>query len=227
MSIIGLEPVSTAGSGYKDIQSKILGKDDFLSLLITQLQHQDPLNPTDSVEFTAQLAQFSSLEQLANINDNLSILMNYEASINNSQAVRLIGKEITANGNFLKLTAGESVGCNFKLDGNAALVVVTIYDASGAYIKSLESQDLAAGQHQIVWDGTDKEGNAVPGGNYTFEVIAADADGGSVKTSTFFGGIVDKIMFENNVTYVFVEGNKIALGDVIQVAAPKNQEESE
>jgi flagellar basal-body rod modification protein FlgD len=227
MSIIGLEPVSTAGSGYKDIQSKILGKDDFLSLLITQLQHQDPLNPTDSVEFTAQLAQFSSLEQLANINDNLSILMNYEASINNSQAVRLIGKEITANGNFLKLTAGESVGCNFKLDGNAALVVVTIYDASGAYIKSLESQDLAAGQHQIVWDGTDKEGNAVPGGNYTFEVIAADADGGSVKTSTFFSGIVDKIMFENNVTYVFVEGNKIALGDVIQVAAPKNQEESE
>jgi flagellar basal-body rod modification protein FlgD len=227
MSIIGLEPVTTTGSEFSESQSKVMDKDDFLSLLITQLQHQDPLNPTDSVEFTAQLAQFSSLEQLANVNDNLRQLQNFEASINNSQAVRLIGKEITANGNFLKLTAGDSVGCDFKLDQNAALVVVTIYDASGAYIKSLESQDLTAGQHQIVWDGTDKEGNPVPDGNYTFEVLAADADGGTVGTSTFFSGIVDKIMFENNITYVFAGDNKIALGDVVQVAAPENPEESE
>ena len=61
----------TAGSGLATSQSNVLNKDDFLNLLITQLQHQDPLNPTDSVEFTAQLAQFSSLEQLANVNDNL------------------------------------------------------------------------------------------------------------------------------------------------------------
>ena len=76
-----------------------LDRDAFLNLLITQLQNQDPLDPTDSVEFTAQLAQFSSLEQLGNVNDNLKLLQDFQASINNSQAVSLIGKEITASGN--------------------------------------------------------------------------------------------------------------------------------
>ena len=75
--------------------SKEMDRDAFLSLLITQLQNQDPLNPTDSTEFTAQLAQFSSLEQLGNVNENLKQLQDFQASINNSQAVSLIGKEIT------------------------------------------------------------------------------------------------------------------------------------
>ena len=89
---------SSASSGalLSTTQSNVMGKDDFLNLLITQLQNQDPLNPTDSTEFTAQLAQFSSLEQLGNVNENLTELKHFQASINNSQAVALIGKAITA-----------------------------------------------------------------------------------------------------------------------------------
>ena len=99
-----LNPVSTGSTELAASKAPVLGKDDFLHLLITQLQNQDPLNPTDHTEFTAQLAQFSSLEQLNNVNDNLEALQNYQASTNNSQAVSLLGKEITTNGNFLQLT---------------------------------------------------------------------------------------------------------------------------
>ena len=145
-----LNPVTTGSTELAAAQQPVLGKDDFLNLLITQLQNQDPLNPTDSTEFTAQLAQFSSLEQLSNVNDNLEQLQDFQASINNSQAVTLIGKEITAKGNFLSLTADKQVGCDFSLEENAAVVVVSIYDSTGEFVKSFQSENLKAGEHELV-----------------------------------------------------------------------------
>ncbi|MBE9544151.1 MAG: flagellar hook assembly protein FlgD, partial [Proteobacteria bacterium] len=175
MITTGLESVTTAGSQPAVVPTKEMDRDAFLNLLITQLQNQDPLNPTDSTEFTAQLAQFSSLEQLGNVNDNLKQLQNFQASINNSQAVSLIGKEIMANGNSFQLTDGRPAGCDFEIDENAAVVVVSIYDHTGEFVTSFEGQNLSAGQQTLYWDGTDKNGNPAAPGNYTFEVMAADA----------------------------------------------------
>jgi flagellar basal-body rod modification protein FlgD len=198
-----------------------LDKDDFLNLLITQLQNQDPLNPTDSVEFTAQLAQFSSLEQLANVNGNLVELKNFQASINNSQAVSLIGKDITANGNSIQLSDELPVTCEFSLEDDAVVVVASVYDSTGEFVKELKSQNLTAGQHSLFWDGTDKNGNRVANGNYTFELAAADANGRKIQTNPFFSGTVDKVTFENDTSFLISGAHKIALGDVIQVAAPQ------
>lgn len=210
---------ASGGTQLTALPSKVLSKDDFLNLLITQLQNQDPLNPTDSVEFTSQLAQFSSLEQLGNVNDNLQELKNFQASINNSQAVSLIGKTITANGNFIRLTADEPVECNFKLADDAALVAATIYDSAGEFVNSFESQNMAAGQNSLLWDGTDKNGNRVPAGNYTFEIMAADINGNDIDATTLFAGTVDKVTFEDNASFLISGSQKIALGDVIEVAA--------
>ena len=222
MITTGLESVTTAGSQPAVVPTKEMDRDAFLNLLITQLQNQDPLNPTDSTEFTAQLAQFSSLEQLGNVNDNLKQLQNFQASINNSQAVSLIGKEITANGNLLNLADGQPAGCDFKLDLNAAVVVASIYDHTGEFVTSFEGRNLTAGQHTLYWDGTDKNGNPAAPGNYTFEVMAADANGNSIQATTFFSESVNKVVFENNTTYLIAGGQKVALGDVIQVSAPEN-----
>lgn len=219
-----LNSVTTGTAQRSSSQSPVLGKDDFLNLLITQLQNQDPLNPTDHTEFTAQLAQFSSLEQLNNVNTNLEQLQNFQASTNNSQAVSLLGKEITSNGNFLQLTGGGSVGCDFSLSREAADVVVTIYDSTGGFVKSFGSQNLVAGQHTLMWDGKDKDGNPSEDGNYTFEIQAADANGEEISTQTFFTGTVDKVIFENNTPFLNSEGQKIALGDVIQVSSTENSE---
>lgn len=211
---------TTAGVGLTAPQSSVLDKDDFLNLLITQLQNQDPLNPTDSVEFTAQLAQFSSLEQLANVNGNLVELKNFQASINNSQAVSLIGKSITANGNSIQLTDELPVACEFSLEDDAVVVAASVYDSTGEFVKELKSQNLTAGQHSLFWDGTDKNGNRVANGNYTFELAAADANGRKIPTNPFFSGTVDKVTFENDTSFLISGAHKIALGDVIQVAAP-------
>ena len=221
-----LSPISTGSTEPSAPRAPVLGKDDFLLLLVTQLQNQDPLNPADHTEFTAQLAQFSSLEQLNNVNDNLEELQNYQASTNNSQAVSLLGKEITANGNFLQLIDGGPVGLDLSLSEDAATVVATIYDRSGGFVKSLENQNVVAGEQTLFWDGTDKDGNPAVDGSYTFEIQAADADGHDIKTKTFFTGTVDKVAFENNTPFLISGDQKIALGDVIQVAAPDHAVES-
>ncbi len=220
-------PVTTGSSQAAAVPSKELDRDAFLSLLITQLQNQDPLNPTDSAEFTAQLAQFSSLEQLGNVNENLEQLQNFQASINNSQAVALIGKEITANGNSLILASGQPAGCDFKLDGNASLVVVSIYDRTGGFVNSFESQNLTAGKQTLYWDGIDQNGRPAASGNYTFEVMAADANGENIKTTTFFSGEVNKVIFEDNTTYLISGDQRVALGDVIEVGAIENIEDNQ
>jgi flagellar basal-body rod modification protein FlgD len=217
-----LNPVTTGSTAPAVSPPPVLGKEDFLNLLITQLQNQDPLNPTDSTEFTAQLAQFSSLEQLNNVNDNLEQLQKFQASTNNSQAVSLLGKEITANGNFLQLIDAGSVGCDFSLDRDASTVVATIYDSTGGFVKSIESQNLVAGQHTLFWDGTDTNGNPAIDGSYTFEILAADANGQDIRTKTFFTGTVDTVTFENNTPFLISRDQKVALSDVIQVATPKN-----
>jgi flagellar basal-body rod modification protein FlgD len=218
-----LNPVTTGSTELAAAQQPVLGKEDFLNLLITQLQNQDPLNPTDSTEFTAQLAQFSSLEQLSNVNGNLEQLQNFQASTNNSQAVSLLGKEITASGNFLQLSDGEPIGCDFSLGRDAAEVVVNIYDSTGEFVKAFGSEDIAAGRHTLVWDGTDRNGNPAKDGNYTFEILAADANDKNVNVTAFFTGTVDTVTFENNTPFLISGGQKIALGDVIQVAAPRIQ----
>ncbi len=220
-----LNSIATGTAQPATSKPTVLGKDDFLNLLITQLQNQDPLNPTDSTEFTAQLAQFSSLEQLNNVNTNLEQLQNFQASANNSQVVSLLGKEITTNGNFLQLTDGGPVGFDLSLSGDAATVVSSVYDSSGGFVKSFESQNMAAGQHTLFWDGTGKDGNPVADGSYTVEILAADADGHDIKTETFFTGTVDKVTFENNTPFLISGDQKIAVGDVIKVATPQNREE--
>jgi len=217
-----INSVTTGTTQRFESQTPVLGKDDFLHLLITQLQNQDPLNPTDHTEFTAQLAQFSSLEQLNNVNANLEQLQNFQASANNSQAVSLLGKEITTYGNYLHLTDGAPLGCDFNLSRDAADVVVTIYDSTGGFVKTFESQNLVAGQHTLMWDGTDKEGNQAADGGYTFEILAADANGEDITARTFFTGTVDRVTFENNTPFLISEDHKIALGDVIQVSPAAN-----
>ena len=217
-----IDSVTTGSTQTAGVPTKELDRDAFLSLLVTQLQNQDPLNPTDSAEFTAQLAQFSSLEQLGNVNDNLKELHNFQASINNSQAVSLIGKEITANGNSLNFADGQPAACEFKLEGDASVAVVSIYDHTGGFVKSFESQHLTAGQHTLYWDGTDQNNNPTAPGNYTFEVLAAGADGNNVQTTTFFSGKVNKVIFENNTTYLMSGDQRVALGDIIEVGTIEN-----
>jgi len=153
-SITPIDSSTLSAETQASAPMKILGKNDFLNLLVAQLQHQDPLSPTESTEFTAQLAQFSSLEQLNNINDNLKNMELFQTSMTNSQAVSYIGKEITAKGNTVQLESGRPAECQFELEANAALAAISVYDVNGGFVKSFETGPLNSGRQSAVWDGT-------------------------------------------------------------------------
>jgi len=99
MTIAGVTNTSSYSADGSTKAGDELDKNDFLNLLVTQLQYQDPLNPMDSADFTAQLAQFSSLEQLTNMSSQLKELTLTQNALNNSQAVSYIGRTVLSNGN--------------------------------------------------------------------------------------------------------------------------------
>ena len=202
---------------------KILGRNDFLNLLVTQLQHQDPLNPAESTEFTAQLAQFSSLEQLSNINDNLKKMELFQSSLTNSQAVSYIGKEVTARGNSVELTADQPAQCHFELAAPADIVVISIYDAAGGFVNTFETGPLSAGQHAVPWNGTDINGNHLAAGIYSFEVQAADADNQRVNVSSLIREVVTGVAFKDQSAYLITDLQTIGIEDVMAVSAVSSQ----
>jgi flagellar basal-body rod modification protein FlgD len=205
---------------------KMLGKNDFLNLLVTQLQHQDPLNPAESTEFTAQLAQFSSLEQLNNINDNLKNMELFQTSVANSQAVSYIGREITATGNSVQLESGQPVECQFELEAGAALAVVSIYDAAGGFVKSFETGPLSSGRQSAAWDGTDRNGNPVSAGLYRFEVQAVDADNQNLSVTPLMSAVVTGVSFKNQTASLITDLETIAIDDVVAVSEVQPQPET-
>ncbi|MBW2252312.1 MAG: hypothetical protein JRF60_17220 [Deltaproteobacteria bacterium] len=217
---MSIYPVDTSNSNTNQVTSSkdsALGKDDFLNLLVAQLQNQDPLNPMDSTAFTSQLAEFSSLEQLSNVNENLENLQMYQSSINNAQAVSFIGKNIDALGNSIQLESGENEDIHFELSQDSSSVVINIYDEAGSLVKYIENGPLGEGKQSVEWDGTDNGGNTLTGGIYKFEVMAVDVNGDKVQAATYISDRVKGVTFKNGVTYLLAGGMQIPIGGVIEV----------
>ena len=219
MSIYGLDQVGSRSAQTTSAasNSQTMGKDDFLSLLVAQLKAQDPLNPMDSTGFTAQLAQFSSLEQLQNINSSLGTIGGSQSVLTNSQAVEFIGKNIKAIGNTVQVTGGESQSVQYSLEGDAAGLYVKIYDQQGNFIRQIESGPQNEGQRELAWDGRDYLGGRAPDGVYTYEVAAIDTQGNSVTATTFAAGEVTGVNFKDGLAYLQCGAQEIRMGDVIQV----------
>jgi flagellar basal-body rod modification protein FlgD len=192
-------------------------KDSFLTMLMAQLQYQDPLDPMENSEFTAQLAQINTVEQLQQVNRNLGYQQLYMASINNSQALDFIGKEIVAKGSTVHWNGETPSNLHYSLEGNAAGVVVNIYDENGRFVSSLHQGEQKAGKNTTTWNGRDGEGEIVPEGTYTYEVLASDVEGNPVNATRMLSGVVDGITFKDGISYVSLGGQNIAIGDIIEI----------
>lgn len=220
MAIYGLDQVSSQGGQTSTTKNDSLGKSDFLHLLVTQLQNQDPLNPADSTEFTAQLATFSSLEELQNIGSTLEGVSTSQTILTNSQAVDYIGKRITALGDQINVQADEIDPVVFNLENDASDVYVNIYNQYGEFVQNLELGPMTAGENRIDWDGINQHGSASPQGPYRYDVMAVDAEGGPVDATTFTAGTVTGVYYKNGMAYLVTDFQEVALGNVVQVIEP-------
>ena len=220
MSIAGVDttlPATTAGQNVKPGE---LGREDFLSLLVTQLQHQDPLNPMDSTDFTAQLAQFSSLEQLTNMSGQLEELTTAQTAFTNSQAVGYIGHTVLSNGNAFSFDGQDPAGMTLDLQAPAHNVFLSVYDATGAVVASFEAGSMAAGRQTALWNGQDNNGNLLAGGDYRFEAVAVDARGDDIGVKPLSRGRVEGVAFKGGAAVLMLGNREVALADVIEVIRP-------
>jgi flagellar basal-body rod modification protein FlgD len=198
---------TTAASSTKSA----LGKDDFLKMMIAQLKHQDPLNPMDGTAFTAQLAQFSSLEQLQNINSQMTSFTQQQQTLGNSQAVNFIGKQVLATGNTVSVD-GNPVTLGYNLAGDAVSGKVQIYDANGQLVNTLSFTNQKQGLNSMTWTPPSSAK-----GTYSFAVSALDRSGKAVSASTVTQGTVTGVNFHDSATYLNVGGQEIGLADIVSV----------
>jgi flagellar basal-body rod modification protein FlgD len=207
--------------------SSTLGKEDFLQLMVAQLKHQDPLDPVDTSQFITQTAQFSSLEQLINVNSNLETLLAYQSNLNNSAAVSYMGKEVVAAGNTIYYQGGTASDLVFSLDGNASETYVNIYDLQGNYVTTLEPGALAAGEHRLTWDGFDYSGNPVAEGVYSYTVDAVSADGQLVQASSWVEGVVSGVHYLGGNAYLMVNEQLVPMTAVTDIRNTEAESEVE
>ena len=209
-------------SGYANPKDE-LGRDQFLALLVAQLQHQDPLNPLDGTDFTAQLAQFSSLEQLFAVNESLKGIQEALSVQENGDVLDYIGKTVKATGNTILVNDGRVASGSYGLEDRAD-VTVSIYDSNGMEVRRLYPGRQDSGEHELSWDGRDSAGYMVEDGIYTFEIEASDKEGFTVPYNAYLTGEVTGITYESDTPYLMIGNKLVALSNIIEVqkaAAPE------
>jgi len=182
-------PVAGAGTTAQP-GSTSLGKDDFLRLLVTQLQHQDPLNPLDQNQFLSQTAQFTALEQLQNINTALGNLTAQSVSSGLAQSAALLGRTVKVSGSNFTFDGATAVSLPFTVEGAATPVHVEILDQQGNLVRGVDVNATAPGAYAATWDGLDGAGHRMTAGSYYYRVSALGGTSGSDTVASAAQGVL-------------------------------------
>jgi len=204
----------SADSSANASQSFLGNYDLFLTLLTTQIQNQDPLEPLDSAEYTNQLVQYSSVEQSIQTNDYLKDLLASMESAQASSYVSYLGSEVTANGSTSSLTAGRA-SWDFTIS-QAAAGTVEVVNAQGKVVHS-EQISSTAGKSTFVWDGKNSSGGQEPDGSYTIRFGLTNDAGSSVPASVEITGIVDGVDLTTGTPFLEIGTAKVPVSDVKSV----------
>ena len=198
-----------------------LGREVFLKLLVTQLASQDPTNPVENEDFIAQLAQFTSLEQTTNINENLQSLIGQSDQQSKLDLVGLIGREVSAQGNIVPLPSTGEATMSYVLEENARDVQIGVYNNQGTLVAKFDKiGGQTAGAHQVVWDGNNLEGDRVEAGAYSFKPRAIDGNGKEVSITTFMRDVVKSVMISEDKPLITLgSGKTLVSNDILSVQA--------
>lgn len=152
--------------------NKELGKNEFLNLLVAQLNNQNPLEPQSNGEFIAQLAQFSQVEGIEKLNTSMGSLLSGYQSSQALQASSLVGRKVIIPTDKAVVDTSESFKASMVLPTSSSNVYVNVYDNAGTVVSRINMGEQAAGNVSFIWDGKDASGNQLPPGTYKFEAQA-------------------------------------------------------
>ena len=189
--------------------------DTFLTLLTTQLQYQDPLDPMDTNEFTSQLVEFTGVEQAISTNKKLEQLISLQTDLQLNNAVGYIGKTVSADSIIAMLQNGEST-ITYDLGANAAQTNILIIDELGNTVRTLPGE-TTFGHHELVWDGLDDDGDPLPDGLYGFLVTSIDGEGNPVPLVQGTAGQVTGAKLVDGEVVLEIGELEIALTEVLAI----------
>lgn len=216
-----ISEIQSAGNKAQAAESNkdrsALGKDEFLKLLTNQLQHQDPTQPMDNTAFVAQLAQFSSLEQMSNVNDTLTKMLTGQTTALHTSSAQMVGRTAMLTGNEVDFEPGDiaaRIGINLE---KAAKVTVTIEDETGATINSIGPHELTAGNHKILWDGTNSDQEPAGYGKFKAIVTAIGSDGQFVSFTQTGSARITGMTFKDGAPTFITGSQDLQLSDISEL----------
>ena len=186
-------------------------------MLTTELSNQDPLNPMDTTQFTNQLINLSSMEQMLSMNDKLSTIANDFSSLTSANGVSYIGKSVEATGNVNELT-NNSAEWGYSLATTAKSTTLNVTDSSGNVVYS-QSGDTSSGNHTFTWNGINSSGTQLSSGAYTLSVSAVDSSGSKVTNSTSIYGTVTGVDTSSGTTELDIGSVAVSLSNILKVTS--------
>jgi flagellar basal-body rod modification protein FlgD len=207
---------SVNGTAQKTTSATTDAQDRFLKLLTTQLKNQDPLNPMDNAQMTSQLAQISTVDGIEKLNATLKQLLSSSVDSEALQAAALVGHQVIIAGNGMNLTDAGAVG-GVELAANADQVVVTIKDANGLVMNTMNLGKLDAGVHNFVWDGKTDAGVQAANGNYSISVAATQGENNVMATALQLAGVQNINRSSQGVSLNLGALGLVTLNDIKQI----------
>jgi flagellar basal-body rod modification protein FlgD len=205
-----------AQTGSAALNSLSSNFSDFLTLLMTQLQNQDPSSPMDSNQFTSELVQFSSVEQQINTNSDLTQLIQLTQASQVEQSSAMLGKQVTVNSTQLSLQNG-SASINFNTT-NAEPIAISVTNASGAQVSSA-TLTSKAGSNTWTWNGNSGNGSTEPDGAYTVSVMTLGSNGTTTSVPFTVTGTATAVTNNSGTVDLQMGGLTLPFSDVVSVGS--------
>lgn len=200
---------------------KSLGKDDFLRIMLTQMKNQDPTNPFKAEQMATEVAQFTTVEQLQNVNQNLTKMSTQNRPLEQMAMTNMIGKTITIDRQRFPHMEGQNESLSFNLPRDAATVKLAIVSEGGETVLEKELGSQKAGEVSFAWDGFKSNTLPAKGGNYMLRVEAKNDKGQNIESNPQAKAQVIGVSFEGNEP-VFLVGNaqhhdKVTMRNIVRV----------
>jgi flagellar basal-body rod modification protein FlgD len=219
-----MNEISSIGSYSNPTESSQIGKKSsvedtkmqFLQLLLAQIKHQDPMSPTDTDQFTAQMMQMGQLEQLFNLNETMGNLVSAQQGSMIAGYSQMVGKTALATGNVFELgTAGGQM--QFSVESIPHTSQVRVFDKFNNLVRTFDTTIMNSGGQLVSFDGKDSKGNQLNPGYYTFSVEAKDHDANTIPVTTFSTGRISSVRLQNGQPIFQLGENDLAIQEIQKV----------